>query len=622
MTGTTFQQRITSILSSGRPFQPLLPSYQPSIDFHQLFLARFTQTPHRFQFEKTVRQLIKVMATIPDRTVFRPGKFRVELTLEYLPFSALLIFNLLVREGVLQRADPDFCYVHPRGKTNVLYLLHRALVDVLVATMSPLESQAPLLPDVGAGAGAFLMPPVSTMAVHPSNSATGWYPPAPSAYPAYPPPSTIPAYPPPSIIPAYPTPSTIPAYPTSLTIPAYPPTSNVPQAYSYPIPPTMPFATNGAPPSGNYMIMPPPLLPSNAMYAHPVASSLPTADSYHQRHHQQHYSNNNSNTFLDPKEYQRLQKRAEFIRKLLRYAKQNQESSLGASMASTVAGVGADVDSLFASNLSYQDRLLQFMLDHYPEEPQPVYQVSEESSLFPTEDASSQYRARVTLVDDQDLESSSTFPSEEEAKEDVARLSCEYLLAYWTAARDSMQLKGQQLSRFLQDEDDAAVTPTEEKEQQFSTNATATMDSSPGEDGEVVTDDITTTTMTNAPDRIATPSAAAMDTDKSITTSLVFEYFQKSRVAAPEFQFSSPTPNYHSASLTTVDGSMITFQGVKSWSSRAMAKTECANLVVDRLVASITKTCPQFNWDQWESMDLRTMSTLLSFDPSKDLSEA
>jgi hypothetical protein len=141
------QHALSNITSSGRLLQPILPSFQPYVDLYQHWMLHVQLSPDLQQlFEKTVIQVLKVFSTIPDRTVFCAGTFIKELTLHYLPFNAILLFDHFVRHHALVRAEPDFVKQHRRGDRHILHCLNRAAVDawlgVLQSHPTPLVQEA------------------------------------------------------------------------------------------------------------------------------------------------------------------------------------------------------------------------------------------------------------------------------------------------------------------------------------------------------------------------------------------------------------------------------------------------------------------------------------------------
>ena len=127
-------------------FNPL----QAPLDLHQIILHHLQ--PHQQLIQDTTRKIIKILAKLDDRTVFCAGKFRDTMSLQYLPFSAVTIFNIVIRDGILKRADMEFEEQVKREKKRdrVCHLLDRSIVDAIrPSMMSPVEGAPDILVSPG-----------------------------------------------------------------------------------------------------------------------------------------------------------------------------------------------------------------------------------------------------------------------------------------------------------------------------------------------------------------------------------------------------------------------------------------------------------------------------------------
>lgn len=621
-----FQQTLEPVMRE-RPFLPLLASLHCApVDLHQRTLARLSNTPLQAVFEKTVRQVARILSKVPDGTVFCAGRFRAEMTLEYLPFSALLLFNLFVREGVLKRADAAFVAKHRKGKTNALHLLDRKLVDALVAAIksaavvgapasqsstsarssgqSTPNSSQPMAASSAAVVAAAPQQPLNVQPLHTTTTASydkqqQQQPPHTTTTAPHNAQQQIQPPQPPHL-----------QHPYNMMVP--PPAHQCP----YPPPPHgYPYGMMPAPPHPSYPILPyvpippqhypqqihpqpPPSTTTNAVSIPP--SPPPTVSSPQQ---------------IDPKERLRMEKRTEFVRKLIAFAAAQEAKGEDDN------GDGMDVDDVDAdgaapngasaiildlaqfggdSKMTFQDRLAAFMARHYADSPAPVYTCIPEthSTTFldsiimedgngengadvpsnPTEDVSRNcYRARVQLMDDQVLESGKAHPSEHEAREDVARMACEFMQTYWESALQTERIDADGvLDGFLQEGNNGS-----DAKKIVASNGTE----EPEETGELDYDDAVPTMMTTSEPTTNSGTDAV---------TLLADYLQKARAAAPDYQCSMTNTfqKRHRAILTLRDetlGTSRSFAGHRSWPQRTQARMECATLALQPLCDKVER---------------------------------
>ncbi|KAJ1533500.1 hypothetical protein HK096_005179 [Nowakowskiella sp. JEL0078] len=107
--------------------------------------------------------------------------------------------------------------------------------------------------------------------------------------------------------------------------------------------------------------------------------------------------------------------------------------------------------STTSTDQSFVDRLTSFVSLHYPDSPSPTY--------TNIQVAPDKFRGKVLIPGiDQLVESSRNFDSEAKAAEDVARLACQFMFAYHTAAINTEKLTGKLSNLFSKNLDSAETT--------------------------------------------------------------------------------------------------------------------------------------------------------------------
>lgn len=190
---------------------------------------------------------------------------------------------------------------------------------------------------------------------------------------------------------------------------------------------------------------------------------------------------------------------------------------------------------------SYVSRLCEFISLHFPDETTPVYSYIEQevtddadllSNLISSNKKSDQslssknavqYRGRVSVVG-QIIESSRAFNRKKDAEEDVARLACDYMQAYWNAALVSDGLTDR-LGTFL---GDGKQKPEAEQGVQCGSSSGPSVELAEEADSKKESSSLNIELLKNL---------------YSSATQIVYEYCQKAELDPPIFTFESIQSN-------------------------------------------------------------------------------
>lgn len=89
-------------------------------DLPNHFLSLLNFNSYGQLFNSTLNRTIEMLFTLEDKTIFKASSFQSTFSLDYLPFCSSLIFNILIRQGILEFKNHDLYSLNKNIMNEIL----------------------------------------------------------------------------------------------------------------------------------------------------------------------------------------------------------------------------------------------------------------------------------------------------------------------------------------------------------------------------------------------------------------------------------------------------------------------------------------------------------------------